>query len=59
MGKYTEPPERYTRALRKRIYACVEAGLMTAEHASVVLTCKDKRYYRARRGLTVEKLPRP
>lgn len=58
MGKYPEPPPRYTRALRKRIYTLVERQRMTAEHASVVLTCHAKRHDRLKRGLTVERLPR-
>lgn len=49
--------ERYFRALRKRVYALGESGAITASDASVILTCREKRYGRLTRGLTVERLP--
>jgi hypothetical protein len=51
--------ERYISALRKRVYALVEQGVITAGAGSVIMTCADKRYERLVYGFSVEKLPRP
>ena len=50
--------ERYISALRKRVYALVEQGVITAGAGSVILTSGEKRYERVAHGFSVEKLPR-
>jgi hypothetical protein len=50
--------ERYIGALRKRVYALVEQGVITAEAGSVIMTCWEKRFDRIVHGFSVEKLPR-
>ena len=50
--------ERYISALRKRVYALVEQGVITAGEGSVIMTCADKRYERRTHGFSVGKLPR-